>query len=221
MADRYEKNLSVNRSFVAMNQFHRSQCFPSRVPPSWFTLAICPLPEIHSVSVARSCNDPLPMSRPGSGRLSFREICRPRPQPIRSSAAPVKFTSRVYATESCVTRRRLLFLLVLRARARKGERSGSQVAGYLDVSRQQRHEKEEKQLRDERFEPRGGRGESKGRLRTDTHTQVRERAFLLVPLGFSATREREKKQDGRQTLWNVCGPFQNPRFRTLERARTS
>lgn len=134
------------------------------------------------VSVARSCNDPLSLCPPEPGRLSFREICRPRPQPIRSSAAPVKFTRQVYMAVSCVTRRGLLLV----SRRVRGEKlSSSQVQG-VSVSRGNNEKKTKRRC------TRRTRRTSKRRKRTERssgagYTQVRERAFLSVPLGFLAT----------------------------------
>lgn len=160
MTDRYKKNLPVNRPFVAVNQFHRSQVLPHRAslrhdlhwPFARFRRFILRLGWRDRATTLSLCP-------PGPGRLSFREICRPRPQPIRSSAAPVKFTSRVYTRQrSCVTRRRgLLFLLV--PRGREERIGGSQVSRCIETGNATK--RKERQLRDERFELRSGRRESR------------------------------------------------------------
>lgn len=59
------------------------------------------------------------------GDLSFRKICRPRPQPIRSSAAPVKFTTHLYTA-------------IGGRGVREGKRAGTELWGKKNAATQVR-----------------------------------------------------------------------------------
>lgn len=145
------------------------------------------------VSVARSCNDPLSLCLPEPGRLSFREICRPRPQPIRSSAAPVKFTRQVYMAVSCVTRRGLL-LVSRRVGGKNSAVARSRVSRCLGATTKKRQKED---VRDERAEPQRGEREPKGRLEPDTRKFVKE-PFYQYPSVFWPQVEARR----------TCRPFE-------------
>lgn len=86
------QNHVVNQ-FPSIVTSHRTR--PSRHDLHWLFARFIPC--LDAAILRRSSLLSLPTLPPP---LSFREICRPRPQPIRSSAAPVKFTRQV-----CYTRR--------------------------------------------------------------------------------------------------------------------
>lgn len=156
------------------------------------------------VSVARSCNDPLSLCLPEPGRLSFREICRPRPQPIRSSAAPVKFTRQVYMAVSCVTRRGLL-LVSRRVGGKNSAVARSRVSRCLGATTKKRQKED---VRDERAEPQRGEREPKGRLEPDTRKFVKEPFYISTPRFFG----HKWKQDGRVDPLKFSRSFPEPSF---------
>lgn len=147
-------------------------------PPSPVMIYTGHLPaSADSLPVSRCRRDRATILLPTSlSPLSFREICRPRPQPIRSSAAPVKFTRQVCCCVYCPSRHEE------GCRAREGRKNAavaSRVRQGVSMSERdngvKKKKKKEKKPRTRSRRGGGGGGgreaESKGRLGPDGYTQ--------------------------------------------------